>query len=109
MMRALDCDTLPTTRNRRSFAQRLLPVRFGSGFADKTLFPFSTAATAQITFPDPTRLGLGGFGRVVAHPEVINVTRSCLLDSKGDNMLEDHVSVKGGVKVGQCGGVKGSQ
>jgi integrase/recombinase XerD len=48
----------------------------------------------QITFPDPTRSGLAGFGRVVAHPEVINVTRSCLLDSKGDTMLEDHVSAR---------------
>jgi site-specific recombinase XerC len=31
---------------------------------------------------------------MVAHPEVINMTTSCLLESKGGNMLEDHVSAQ---------------
>jgi hypothetical protein len=50
--------------------------------------------TFQITFPAPTRPGLAGLGRVAAHPGVINVARSCLLDGKGDNMLEDYVSAR---------------
>jgi hypothetical protein len=45
-------------------------------------------------FPGSTRPGPTGFGRIAAHPEAINVTRSCLLDNKRDNMLEDYVSAK---------------
>jgi site-specific recombinase XerD len=48
----------------------------------------------QIKFPDRTRSGRAGFGRVVAYPEVLNVTGPCLLESKGGNMLEDYVSAK---------------
>ena len=49
---------------------------------------------ALIAIPEPTRPGLAGFGRAAAHPEVINMATSCLLESKGDNMLEDHVSAR---------------
>ena len=50
--------------------------------------------TGRIADERPTRPGLAGFDRVAAHPEVINVARSCFLDRKVDNMLEDHVSAK---------------
>jgi hypothetical protein len=65
-----------------------------AGSADRPTRNSQFTRTFQITFPAPTRPGLAGLGLVAGHPGVINVARSCLLDGKGENMLEDYVRAR---------------